>query len=120
MTPDEYKALAVRRKPNKYRARSVKAAGRTYASKAEHRRAIELRLLERGGKIAHLAEQRPYDLIVNGVKICRYVADFYYVERETGLPVNEDVKGFETKDFKIKWALAKALHPEFEWRLVKA
>jgi len=31
--------------------------------------------------------------------------------------VVEDKKGVQTPAFKIKWALAKALHPGIDWRI---
>ena len=69
--------------------------------------------MERGGLVRDLERQVSYDIIVNGEKICRYIADFRYkmVEDDgTTKDVVEDAKGFETADFKIKKKLMKAVH----------
>jgi len=105
----------------KYRNVPVVVDGVRFASKAEAKRDAELQLLARGGKIFALRRQPRYPLVVNGVKVCTYVGDWEYVEKPNpGGPtatICEDHKGALTKEFKIKWALAKALHPEIEWRL---
>ena len=69
--------------------------------------------MERGGLVRDLERQVKYDIVVNGEKICRYIADFRYkiVEDDgTTKDVVEDAKGFETADFKIKKKLMKAVH----------
>jgi hypothetical protein len=105
----------------KYNAKPTVVDGIRFASKAEAVRDAELKLLERAGQIADLKRQPKFDLVVNGQKVCRYIGDWEYVELgEHGrrrFRVVEDRKGALTPAFKIKWALAKALHPEIEWRL---
>jgi len=70
------------RRGSKYRNHAVPAElshdGRRYASKGEARRAQQLQLLERAGKIEKLEYQVRFPLVVLGVKICTYVADFRY------------------------------------------
>jgi hypothetical protein len=95
-------------------------ANRQYmASKAELKRASELILALRAGQIRHLKMQPRFDLVVEGVKITTYVADFMYEEPgisvggQTWMPVVEDTK--PTGDFmdgvaKLKIALFNALH----------
>jgi len=82
-----------------------------YASKREAKRAAELRLLQRAGKIFDLQEQVAYELVPKqeGERALTYVADFTYGENhidEKGLrcylPVVEDVKGFKTAEYRIK------------------
>lgn len=108
---------------NKYGAKPVVVDGVRFASKAEAKRDAELVLLERAGKIADLRRQPKFDLVVNGKKVCRYVGDWQYYEicedhdAPVSVPVVEDRKGVLTPAFKIKWALAKALYPDIEWRL---
>ena len=46
-----------------------------------------------------------------------YIADFQYMEGE--LSVVEDVKGYATKDFKIKAKLFMARYPEYQLRITK-
>lgn len=117
--------------PRKYRNQPVVIDGVRFASKAEAVRDGELQLLQRAGEIKDLKRQPRFPLVVAGVKICTYVADWSYQRRTCldgrhhtfasppayGSLVVEDRKGVQTPAFKIKWALAKALHPEIEWRL---
>lgn len=111
---------------NKYGAVKVKALdGTVYDSKKEHSRAIQLEMLLRAGKIKDLKRQVPFELIPaqyetverygkNGKRLkdgkklierkCEYVADFTYIDTETGEYVVEDVKGggVRTKEYLIK------------------
>lgn len=111
-----------RRKPSKYKnVAAIGADGKRRASRAEARRDGGLALLERADKIHDLKRQPRYPLYVNGKLICTYVGDWSYrdgpAREHNAQLVCEDKKGVLTKEFKIKWALAKALHPEIEWRL---
>lgn len=98
-----------------------------HASKKEHYRAAQLRLLERAGLISGLREQVSFELIpaqygecggdlkgrptrVLLERSCRYVADFVYTDSSTGLTVVEDTKGFRTKDYIIKRKLMLQVH----------
>lgn len=105
---------------SKYRNVPTVVDGVRFASKAEAARDAELQLLGRAGKIAFLKRQPRFPLVVNGVKICTYVGDWQYDERDAKGAITtivEDHKGALTPAFKLKWALAKALHPEIQWRL---
>ena len=101
-------------KGNKYHAR--RSGG--YASRKEHRRANELRLLLRAGIITDLREQVPYELIPvqrdpsDGTLLerpCRYVADFVYNDQH-GNTVVEDTKGVRTDAYRIKRKLMLHVH----------
>lgn len=59
------------------------AYGITFASKAEMNRYLDLVLLERAGHIEGLERQVAFELVVNGVRIGKYVADFVYFEGDT-------------------------------------
>jgi|ERR1035441_4192632 hypothetical protein len=94
--------------------RSKYGAKRTdgYASGREALRAAELRILERAGKIGPFNEQVPYTLLpatAEFPRALRYIADFTYVDRETGEVVIEDAKGVRTPVFKLKKRLMKQL-----------
>lgn len=91
----------------KYRAVQTSVDGKLFASKKEARRYRELKLLVRAGLINDLRCQVSFDLRVNDVHVCRYVADFVYFEN--GIKVIEDTKGFLTKEYKIKRKLMKAV-----------
>jgi hypothetical protein len=93
----------------------VERNGEKFDSKREFNRHLLLVELQRDGLIAELERQPKFDLFVNGKKVCRYIGDWSYIER--GRVVVEDAKGHQTKEFKIKWKLAQALHPQITWRL---
>lgn len=94
----------------KYGNKKTVVDGITFASKKEANRYCLLKLMERGGLIRDLELQPPYRLEVNGVLVCKYVADFRYVDAQTGEAVVEDAKGFKTREYNLKKKLVKAVH----------
>ena len=46
-----------------------------------------------------------------------YKADFQYIEN--GKTIVEDVKGMETKDFKLKKKILEYKYPDIDFRLIK-
>ena len=91
--------------------------GITFASKAEASRYISLYLLQKAGKITRLELQPVFKMVVNGVPICKYLADFAYFEN--GKRVIEDVKGgnaTKTPVYRIKIKLLHALYPGIDHR----
>ena len=97
---------------NKYRNIPVVIDGIRFASKAEGRRYSELKLLEKAGEISKLELQPRYKIIVEGILICTYVADFKFEQRhKSGMffTVVEDVKGILTPIYKLKKKLVKAV-----------
>lgn len=118
MTIDEFKALRAaspaypKKRKNKYRAR--KFGG--YDSTKEHRRANQLKLMQRAGLISSLREQVKYVLVPTQrapdgsllEKECSYHADFVY--DKDGVTVVEDTKGFRTPEYIIKRKLMLAVH----------
>jgi hypothetical protein len=102
----------------KYRAQPTEVDGHRFASKREAARYRELRLLERAGKIVNLELQPKFPVVINGRKICTYIADFRYVDLEraarggeASAQVTEDVKGVRTPLFIVKRKLVEALYP---------
>ena len=93
---------------NKYRAIPTVVDGIRFASKAEARRYGELKLLVFAKEIYNLSLQPTFPIIVNGSKICTYVADFRY-EKDDQLVI-EDVKGMRTPVYKLKKKLVEALY----------
>lgn len=84
-----------------------------FASTFEAKRYAELSLLEKTGQIVNLRTQVAYPITVNGVHICKYIADFQYNNANTGELIVEDTKGHEkavTSEFKLKRKLVGALH----------
>ena len=102
---------------NKYNNNIITVNGIKYDSKKEARRHQELLLLQRAGKIKDLQRQVKYVLIpsqrIDGKVVereCAYMADFVYLDTETGNTVVEDTKGFKTKDYIIKRKLMLHKH----------
>lgn len=98
----------MRRGFRKFRNHPTEIDGHRFASKLEARRYQELRLMECAGEIAGLVLQPRFPLIVAGVKVCTYVADFEYLDVKTGRAVTEDAKGVITPEFRLKSKLMKA------------
>ncbi len=101
---------------------NVKTGG--HASKKEHKRAVELRLLQKAGMIKNLREQVKFVLIPKqpGERECSYIADFIFdakVSLKNGdnpdvivwqRNVCEDVKGIRTPVYRIKRKLMLSVH----------
>src|SRR4051794_11332320 len=98
----------MRRPRSKYGNRKTPLDGHVFDSAREARRWSELRLLERAGLIRGLERQVSYPLVVNGVKVCEYRADFRYTEG--GQVVVEDAKGYRTREFILKKKLVWVLY----------
>jgi len=97
----------LRFKRHKYNTKSIEIDGFKFASKKEAKRYLELKTLEKAGKIKNLKLQ-PVFLLQEGfyyqgkaIRQITYRADFEYVN-EKGERVVEDVKGFRTDVYKIK------------------
>jgi len=98
---------------NKYFAKKTIAMGLKFDSRWEAERWGQLKAMERAGIVTQLERQIKYELSINDVKICDYIADFrYLLEEEDGLSklVVEDAKGILTAEFKLKKKMMKAIH----------
>jgi hypothetical protein len=100
---------------SKYHAQPTTLDGIRFASKKEARRWSELCLLQKAKAITDLERQVKYDLVVNDVRICAYVADFTYWElsRAAGdapVFIVEDAKGVRTPEYRLKCKLMFAVH----------
>lgn len=98
----------MRRRASKYGNKQVLYEGIKFHSKKEARRYQELCLLEKAEQIAGLKLQVPLQLTAYGQNICKYVADFTYLDLKEDRGVIEDVKGVRTAVFNLKWKLLKA------------
>lgn len=94
---------------SKYRAVPTEVDGIRFASKREAARYCSLRIMEEAGVIFGLELQPKFALVVKGVKICDYVADFAYLNGD-GKRVIEDAKGVKTPVYRLKKKLLKAIH----------
>lgn len=115
----------------KYKNEKVTVDGETFDSRKEFYRFLELRLMERAGKITDLRRQVRYELVPpqydpverysektglrlrDGKKIAErgvyYIADFVY-SLPDGSTVVEDVKGMKTTEYVIKRKLMRHVH----------
>lgn len=111
-------------RPSKYG--NIRIGG--HASIKEHTRATQLKLWQRMGRIRELQEQVSYMLIPaqygeektktaggrRGRELLersvKYVADFVYIDNETGKTVVEDAKGMRTKEYILKRKLMLYIH----------
>ena len=89
----------------------------TFDSKLEMNTFLELRLLQKAGKIKDIELQKRFSLKIVPQK---YVADFVYFDIQKEKLVILDAKGRETQLFKLKWAMMKHFYPEYEFKLVTA
>ena len=94
---------------SKYNAVKTEVDGIKFDSKLEAKRYSELKMLLRSGIISDLELQKKFELRVNGVLICKYLADFYYLD-QSGRQVVEDCKGVRTPIYSIKAKLMIACH----------
>ena len=94
---------------HKYKAKPVTIDGIRFASQAEAKRYGELISLEAAGEISNLELQPKYPIVINGAKICTYIADFRYFTNTS--TIIEDVKGMITPVYRIKKKLVESLYP---------
>lgn len=93
---------------SKYHAKKTVVDGITFDSKREADRYLGLKSMEEDGAIEDLRRQVRYELMpafdVDGrhYRPVFYVADFVYVDKETGKEVVEDVKGMRTDVYRLK------------------
>lgn len=109
----------VRKVRSKYGAIKTQVDGIVFSSKAESKRYLQLKELERIGQIDSLELQPKYELApsvrfsdaARATPALRYVADFRYRDHNGELVV-EDVKGMSknTEGFRIKKHLMLAIH----------
>jgi hypothetical protein len=91
---------------HKYGAVATERDGQRFDSKAEARRYDELKLLQASGEVSFFLRQVPFHL-PGGVT---YRAD-YLIFWTAGVVTIEDVKGYETSEFKAKKRMVEALYP---------
>lgn len=85
----------------------VGADGFRYHSRAEAKVAAELELRVKAGDIADFERQVNVPLIVNGIKVCTYIADFLILHND-GTRELLEVKGWRTPEWKLKEKLVRA------------
>lgn len=82
--------------------------GISFHSRKEAARYEVLRDMHASGLIVDLQLQQSFQIRVQGMLVCRYIADFTYIEN--GEFIVEDVKGRRTDVYNLKKKLMKAVH----------
>lgn len=96
----------------KYGNHKVVVNGIEFDSKKEARVYGDLMLREKAGEISGLELQKEYPLEVNGILVCKYVADFVY-RAAGGAKIVVDVKSAITRKnraYRIKVKLMRAVY----------
>lgn len=114
---DCLKALEGERR-SKYRNTRTTYKGRTYDSRREAAFAAFLDARKAAGEITSWTPQLRIPLEVNGQRICVYVADFELVYPD-GRRELVEVKGYETREWKLKRRLLEALYPDRRLTVVR-
>jgi len=92
----------------KYKNKKTIIDGITFDSQKESNRYLELKLLEKAGQIRELELQPEFELLPKIIKHnktyrkTQYIADFKYFDIKAKKYIVEDVKGFKTKEFRLK------------------
>lgn len=93
---------------SKYKNGKAEVDSIRFDSAAEAARYNILKAKEQAGLMKKLELQKTYPLLVNGLKICDYRADFVY--EVGGKTIVEDVKGQVHDVFKLKYKLMFACY----------
>lgn len=98
---------------NKYHAKKTIVDNIVFDSQKEASRYCELNLLVRAGKISDLRRQVTFELVPKqpDERAVKYIADFVYLDNNTGKTIIEDVKGYRTKEYIIKRKILKHRYP---------
>lgn len=119
MNHDALKLLAgnkpKKKRKSKYGNKQITVDGVLYHSQGEYRRECELKVQQRAGIIKDLKRQVEFSFEIDGVHICKYVADWTYTIVKDDVFVVEDFKGHVTDVFRIKSNLMKACHGISVW-----
>jgi Protein of unknown function (DUF1064) len=84
---------------------------RLYDSKKEAEYARVLDYRQTAGEVLDWTPQPRIPLVVNGVKVCEYRPDFLVIYWD-GVEELVEVKGFATREWRLKSKLLAALYPE--------
>lgn len=102
------RALKIPKKPNKYRAEKVIYDGIKFDSKIEGRYYLAYRDDVKRGKIRELVPHPFFVIVMNGIKICKVILDFMYVDNKTNKIHYIDIKGLDTAISRLKRKLVEA------------
>lgn len=87
------------------------ADGVVFASKHEMLEYLKLKTLLNAGTLTDLELQPRFPLVVNGVKVCDYIADFRCRDVSGRISIY-DAKGHRDALYKLKYKLFHACYPD--------
>ena len=96
---------------NKYNAIKQTYNGEIFDSKKELNRFMELEILLRAREISDLEVHPKFDLMVNGVKIGRYTADFRYKKGSDIIVEDVKSKATKTRDYVLRKKILATYDP---------
>lgn len=106
----EGRAFLGKPKANKYNAKRCTIDGINFDSRAEGAFYASLKLREKAGEVVGVELQPRFELLgPKGELICVYKADFAFFDNVADRFRVVDVKGVETKEFRLKHRMMKAL-----------
>ena len=112
MSIAEFKKLNEKGEPKqKYGNKKTVINGVTFDSAKEARRYVDLTLWQQSKQIHSLEHQKPFPLVVNGIEVAEYFADFVYFK--DGEMIVEDVKSKATrkdKTYRLKYKMFEAIY----------
>ena len=106
------------KRKNKFNSKKTLYNGRYYDSILEANYAEQLDWRIKLGEIKEVVPQYKISIDVEGVHIANYFMDFKVTLFDGRIEMHE-VKGAETPLWRMKWRLAKALNPQWNFVLVK-
>lgn len=115
--PDRLR-VNMKKKSSKYNNEWTEYNGRKYQSKREARHAAELDLLIRSNEVVRWEPQFSIELEIDGEPIGSYRIDFK-VWWTDGRITYDEVKGYETDLWRLKWAAVHKMYPDWNFRLIK-
>lgn len=121
---NEYFSLLKKQK-NKYKNNKIIIDNIKFDSISEGNRYCELKILLKQNKIKNLILQPSFVLQENFIKCnikfrkIKYIADFQYFDNEKKQIIVEDVKGYKTKEFKLKYKLFEYKYKDLTLKIIK-
>lgn len=104
-------------KRHKFGAIKTAVGDLVFPSKLEASGFSELLLLEKSGIIKDLELQKELVITVAGKQICIYYSDYFFTKTCNGKQTVGEAKGRATADFRLKWKLAQAIYPQYDYML---
>lgn len=98
------------RRTNKFNAKKTRIDGILFDSKLEGQRYVVLKDKLKRGFIRDLELQVSFDIVINEIKICSYIADFCYYCSKTDSYIVEDAKGRRHPVYQLKKKMMLACH----------